>query len=81
MLLNELQKEYRRAEGQAEVIQAQEQEIENLKQQLQIQSASLQERLTRVEGLINSYRRPSLRRRTSSVGSRKLSGHAESDGL
>jgi dsDNA-specific endonuclease/ATPase MutS2 len=52
MLLNEVQKQYRRAETQAEVIQAQKQEIEDLKQQLQLQNATLQERLSRVESLV-----------------------------
>ena len=49
MLLNEVQKQYRRAEAQAEVIKAQQQEIEDLKQQLHMQNATLQERLSRLE--------------------------------
>ena len=36
MLLNEVQKQYRRAEAQAELIKAQQQEIEGLRQQLQV---------------------------------------------
>ncbi|MDR3746618.1 MAG: tail fiber domain-containing protein [Acidobacteriota bacterium] len=51
MLLNEVQKQYRRAEGQADVIKAQQQEIEGLRQQLQVQNAALQERLSRLESL------------------------------
>ena len=49
MLLNEVQKEYRRVENQAEVIKGQQHEIESLKQELQLQNASLQERLSRLE--------------------------------
>jgi trimeric autotransporter adhesin len=59
MLLNEVQKQYRRAEQQSEIIasqqteiMAQKQEIENLKGQLQGQNAAMRERLTRLEGLI-----------------------------
>ena len=52
MLLNEVQKQYHRAEAQAEVNKAQEQEIAGLKQQLQVQNATLQERLSRVEALV-----------------------------
>jgi Chaperone of endosialidase len=51
MLLNEVQKQYHRAEAQADLIKAQEQEIDGLKQQLQVQSATLQERLSRLEAL------------------------------
>ena len=58
MLLNEMQKQYRRAEQQSEVIAAQagqiksqQQEIENLRQQLQLQNADLQNRLLRLEKL------------------------------
>ena len=61
MLLNEVQKQYRRAEQQSEIvtaqqaqIRAQQQEIEGLKQQLQLQNASLQERLSRLEKLADS---------------------------
>ncbi|MGC2108868.1 MAG: tail fiber domain-containing protein [Candidatus Korobacteraceae bacterium] len=54
MLLNEVQKQYRRAEDQADVIKAQQQQIETLKQQLQLQNASLQERLSRLEGLLRT---------------------------
>ncbi len=53
MLLNEVQKQYQRAEKQSETIEteqqqikAQQQEIESLKQQLQVQNATLQERLS-----------------------------------
>ena len=58
MLLNEVQKQYRRAEKQSEVIEAQQQEIKaqgqeiaSLKQQLQVQNAALQQRLSRLEAL------------------------------
>ena len=58
MLLNELQKQYHRAEKQAEVIEmqqqqikTQQQEIEGLRQQLQVQNAALLERLSRLESL------------------------------
>ena len=51
MLLNEVQKQYRRTEAQAELIKAQQQEIEDLKQQLQVQNATLQQRLSRLEAL------------------------------
>ncbi len=51
MLLNEVQKQYHRTEAQAELIKAQQQEIENLKQQLQVQNATLQQRLSRLEAL------------------------------
>jgi hypothetical protein len=49
MLLNEAQKQHRRAEDQAELIKAQQQEIEGLMRQLQVQNATLQERLSRLE--------------------------------
>ena len=56
MLLNEVQKQYRRAEAQSEVVQAlqdqiksQQQEIESLRQQLQLQNAAMQKRLSRLE--------------------------------
>ncbi len=56
MLLNEVQKQYRRAEQQSEVvatqqaqIMSQQQEIESLKRQLQLQNAAVQERLSRLE--------------------------------
>jgi hypothetical protein len=52
MLLNEVQKQYHRAEAQADLIKAQQQEIEDLKQQLQVQNATLEERLSRVEGQV-----------------------------
>ncbi len=51
MLLNEVQKQYHRAETQTELIKAQQQEIDGLKQQLQVQNATLQERLSRLEAL------------------------------
>jgi hypothetical protein len=51
MLLNEVQKQYHRTEAQAELIKAQQQEIEDLKQQLQVQNATLQQRLSRLEAL------------------------------
>jgi hypothetical protein len=51
MLLNEVQKEYHRAEAQTELIKAQQQEIESLQQQLQVQNAMVQERLLRLEAL------------------------------
>jgi hypothetical protein len=49
MLLNELQKQYHLGEAQAEQIKADQQEIETLKQQVQLQNATLQERLSRLE--------------------------------
>ena len=52
MLLNEVQKQYRRAEAQAQQIKAEQQEIESLKRQLQVQNATMQERLTRLESLV-----------------------------
>ncbi len=52
MLLNEVQKQYRRAAAQAEQIEAQRQEIEDLKQQMQLQNTTLQERLSRLESLV-----------------------------
>ena len=54
MLLNEVQKQYRRAEKQAEVIKAQEEQIESLKQQLQLQNAGLQQRLSRLERVVGT---------------------------
>ncbi len=58
MLLNEVQKQYHRAERQSEIvatqqaqIKAQHQEIESLRRQLQVQNAALQERLSRLEKL------------------------------
>ena len=51
MLLNEVQKQYHRGEAEAEQIKAQQQEIDSLKQQLQVQNAALQERLSRLEAL------------------------------
>ncbi len=66
MLLNEVQKQYRREEAQSGIVAAQQeqiaeqqeqikdqqQEIETLKRQLQVQTASVQERLSRLEGLL-----------------------------
>jgi hypothetical protein len=49
MLLNEVQQQYRRAEKQSEVIAAQQQEIETLKRQFQVQNATMEERLLRLE--------------------------------
>jgi len=49
MLLNEVQKQHRREEAQEEMIKDQQQEIESLKRQLALQSASLEERLSRLE--------------------------------
>src|SRR5215469_15935000 len=49
MLLNEVQKQYRRAEAQDGLIKDQQREIESLKRQLQVQSASVEERLSRLE--------------------------------
>ena len=54
MLLNEVQKQYRRAEAEAEEIKGQRQEIDRLKQQLQMQNVILQERLSRLEELVRS---------------------------
>ena len=68
MLLNEVQKQSRRAEQQAQIvatqqaqIKAQQQQIESLRQQLQLQNATLQERLSRLERLVET--RPSRRNR------------------
>lgn len=59
MLLNEVQKQYRRAEQQSAVVEiqqreleAQSREIESLRQELKSQNASLQDRLSRLEGLV-----------------------------
>jgi hypothetical protein len=54
MLLNEVQKQYHRAESQAKLITAQQQEIEGLRQQLQVQNATLQERLARLESVVGN---------------------------
>jgi hypothetical protein len=54
MLLNEVQKQYRRAQDAAAVIQAQQKEIESLKGQLQMQNADLQERMSRLEKLVGN---------------------------
>ena len=54
MLLNEVQKQYHRAEAQAEVIKAQQQLIEGLKAQVQLQNAAMQERLLRLESLVEA---------------------------
>lgn len=54
MLLNEVQKQYQRSEAQADQIKAQQQEIDGLKQQLQVQNAALQERLSRLETLVRT---------------------------
>lgn len=61
MLLNEVQKQYRRAEQQSEIvatqqarITAQQSEIEGLKQQLQLQDAAFEQRLSRLERLAAS---------------------------
>jgi hypothetical protein len=62
MLLNEVQKQYRRAEQQSEIvasqqaqIKAQEREIEGLKWQLQLKDASVEERLSRLEKQIAAH--------------------------
>ena len=59
MLLNEVQKQYRRAEQQSEIVTAQQaqiiaqqHEIEGLRQQLQLQNATLQERLSKLESYV-----------------------------
>ena len=59
MLLNEVQKQYRRAEEQSEIvatqqlqIKAQRQEIDSLKHELQLQNAALQERLSKLESYV-----------------------------
>jgi len=54
MLLNEVQKQYKRAEEQAKVIEEQQQEIDTLKQQLQVQDVAMQERLMRLERLLGT---------------------------
>ena len=58
MLLNEVQKQYRRSLEESAVIEAQQkqldaqaQEIESLKQELKVQNANLQDRLSRLEQL------------------------------
>jgi septal ring factor EnvC (AmiA/AmiB activator) len=58
MLLNEMQKQYRRAETEAEQIAAQQQEIESLKQQLQLQNGAVQERLSRLEKVLGNQAQP-----------------------
>jgi hypothetical protein len=59
MLLNELQKQYHQSEKQSEVIEdqqqqikEQEQEIGGLKQQLKVQNAALQQRLSQLERMV-----------------------------
>ncbi len=59
MLLNEVQKQYRRAEEQNTILEKQRQQIAEqrqqigqLKQQLQMQNASVQQRLSRLEDLL-----------------------------
>ena len=54
MLLNEMQKQYHRAETQAEVIKTQQQEIDDLKSQLRLQNAAFQERLSRLESMVGN---------------------------
>ena len=61
MLLNEVQKQYRRAGEQADVIKAQaelmtaqQREIDGLKAQLRQQNAAFQERLSRLESMIGT---------------------------
>jgi trimeric autotransporter adhesin len=50
MLLNEAQKQYRRAEAQAEVINTQEQKIDSQQRQIE----EMQQRLSRLETLIGT---------------------------
>jgi trimeric autotransporter adhesin len=52
MLLNEVQKQQHRAEAEAGVIKTQQQEIDGLRQQLRVQNATMQERLSRLESLV-----------------------------
>ena len=52
MLLNEFQKQHHREEEQAQVIESQKQEIEGLRQQLQLQSVSMQMRMSKLESLV-----------------------------
>ena len=52
MLLNEVQKQQHRAEAEAEVIKTQQREIDGLRQQLRVQNATMQERLSRLESLV-----------------------------
>ena len=54
MLLNEMQKQYHRAEVQAEVIKTQQQEIDGLKAQFRLQNAAFQERLVRLESMVGT---------------------------
>jgi hypothetical protein len=49
---------YRRAETEAEQVAAQQQEIESLKQQLQLQNDAVQERLSRLEKLLGNQAQP-----------------------
>jgi hypothetical protein len=60
MLLNEVQKQYHRAEEQTGVIETQQKqikvqarEIESLRQQVQLQNASMQERMSKLESLVD----------------------------
>ncbi len=68
MLLNEMQKQYHRADVQAELIKAQQQdvkaqseviktqqqEIDGLKAQLRLQNAAFQDRLSRLESIVGA---------------------------
>jgi hypothetical protein len=68
MLLNEMQKQYHRAEAETEVIRAQQQdvraqaeviktqqlEIDGLKAQLRLQNAAFQARLLRLESMVGT---------------------------
>jgi hypothetical protein len=61
MLLNEAQKQYRRVEEESKMvamqqaeIKSQQQEIEALRRALQLQNAAMQERLSRLEKLVDS---------------------------
>jgi chromosome segregation ATPase len=61
MLLNEVQKQYRRAEAEAKVIteqevkiEAQERQMESLQTEMQQQREELQQRVTRLESLIRT---------------------------
>ena len=50
MLLNEVQKQYRRAEAEAEVVKVQQQRIDTQQQEIEV----LQKRLSRLESLLEA---------------------------
>ena len=54
MLLNDMQKQYRRAETEVELNKKQEEQIDSLKAQLRLQNAAFQERLSRLESMVET---------------------------